>query len=78
MRCGGRLVELGMTKSEVAARCGAPSHQTMRYEERAVDGRRELVTVDEWTYLLGPGTFPRLLEFRNNRLVSLRAGRGGL
>ncbi|WP_437873905.1 DUF2845 domain-containing protein [Sorangium sp. So ce363] len=74
MRCGGRLVELGMTKAEVTARCGAPSHQTTRYEERVVEGRRVLDTVDDWTYQLGPGTFPRLLEFRNNRLVSLRAG----
>ena len=35
---------------------------------------RELVTVEEWEYNLGPGRFIRYLTFENNRLIKITTG----
>jgi hypothetical protein len=35
---------------------------------------KELVTVEEWEYNLGPGRFIRYLTFENNRLIKITIG----
>ena len=35
---------------------------------------KELVTVEEWEYNLGPGRFIRYLTFENNRLIKITTG----
>ncbi len=35
---------------------------------------KELVTVEEWEYNLGPGKFIRYLTFENNRLIKITTG----
>jgi len=35
---------------------------------------KELVTVEEWEYNLGPGSFIRYLTFENGRLIKITTG----
>ncbi len=35
---------------------------------------KELVTIEEWEYNLGPGQFIRYLRFENGRLIRITAG----
>jgi hypothetical protein len=43
-------------------------------EPRGFVFAKELVTVEEWEYNLGPGRFIRYLTFENNRLIKITTG----
>jgi len=97
-RCGTRLVSVGDTKAEVAAKCGPPDWQDQWQEDRIErvygpsanppgsspsQGVRTPivfvihVTIEEWTYNLGPSRFIRILRFENSRLVDIQTGNYG-
>jgi hypothetical protein len=64
----GRLVETGQTAAHVLEHCGSPSHQQTYYVPTGVRFRYVVTRIDEWTYDLGSGWFPRLLIFENGVL----------
>ncbi len=80
--CGGRIISTGDTKAEVIMKCGEPAGKDSRTEERiekidADTKRKVTITIDEWTYDLGPDTLIRVLTFADGRLVDIReAGYG--
>lgn len=80
-RCDFESFPLGTIPGEVAARCGEPDAKDQRYEaitQSIAGGRRQVsVTVDEWTFNLGPTQFLRILTFRNGELVGVRTGEKG-
>jgi hypothetical protein len=87
---GGKLVRDGDHMLEVQNKCGQPDFVTQRLEKRKVktkvrrwidDHEEEVseeqvveVTVDEWTYDLGPQKFIRYVDFENGRLVRVTTG----
>lgn len=79
--CTEQLVSIGDSKTDVLARCGEPSLKDSHVEEtREKLGDMEqkvFVTVEEWTYNLGPTRFVRILTFRNSRLTDIRTGNYG-
>ena len=80
-RCNFNSFSLGSTSAEVRAKCGQPDSQEQRYEtvtEKIAGGRRQVsVSVDEWTFNLGPTQFMRILTFRNGVLVDITTGERG-
>jgi hypothetical protein len=80
-RCDFNSLSLGSTSAEVRAKCGQPDSQEQRYEtvtEKIAGGRRQVgVSVDEWTFNLGPTQFMRILTFRNGMLVDITTGERG-
>ncbi len=80
-RCDFDIFSLGATSAEIAAQCGKPDLKERRYEtitRKIVGGRKQItVTVDEWTFNLGPTRFMRILTFRNGSLVDIKTGEKG-
>ncbi|MBI1422126.1 MAG: DUF2845 domain-containing protein [Gammaproteobacteria bacterium] len=80
-RCDFNSFSLGSTSAEVSAKCGVPDSQEQRYEtvtEKIAGGRRQVsVSVEEWTFNLGPTQFMRILTFRNGVLVDITTGERG-
>lgn len=80
-RCDFDIFAIGTNAGEVAARCGEPDAQDQRYvtlTQKIPGGRRQVsVTVDEWTFNLGPTQFIRVLTFRNNNLIKISTGEKG-
>ena len=82
MRCGQQLVHIGDRKAEVLRKCGEPEAMEERQEQRffrVIQDQRlfevlEEVTVEEWTYNLGPEQFIRILRFENGRLERIETG----
>jgi hypothetical protein len=77
--CSEQVLSVGDTKSDVLSRCGEPTWKDTRQEEvkqRLDSGveRTVFVTIDEWTYNLGPNRFVRIVTFRNGKLVDIRSG----
>ncbi len=77
--CSEQVVTIADTKSDVIAKCGEPPWKDTRQEElkeRLDNGleRNLFVTVEEWTYNLGPNRFMRILTFRNGKLTDVRTG----
>lgn len=80
-RCDFNSLSLGTTSAVVRAKCGKPDSQEQRYEtitEPIAGGRRQVsVSVDEWTFNLGPTQFMRILTFHNGELVDISTGERG-
>lgn len=80
--CSEQIVSRGDSKSDVVAKCGEPgwkdSHEEA-FSEKLDPGvvRKRSITVDTWTYNLGPNRFVRILTFRNGRLTDIRTGNYG-
>lgn len=74
IRCKSALVRVGMSESEVVARCGEPRHKDVEsVPVRA--GRRNggshvigTTQIVRWTYDRGAGQFPALLTFEDGEL----------
>lgn len=77
LQCGNRLVTMGDMKSEVFVKCGSPAFQEKRTEVRQQGRTLVSVTVDVWTYNLGPYMFMRTLTFENGRLREIQASSQG-
>jgi hypothetical protein len=87
---GGKLVSDGDHMLVVRNKCGEPDFVSQRVEKRKVKSKvrrfvgdheeevseeREVeVTIDEWTYDLGPQRFIRHLDFEDARLVRVTTG----
>ncbi len=75
--CSEQIVSVGDSKFDVLARCGEPTAKDTHVEE--VRGtpddpnRKVYVTVEEWTYNLGPTRLMRILTFRNSKLSDIRS-----
>jgi len=80
-RCDFDSFSLGATMIEVAAQCGQPDLKEQRLEtitQTISTGRRQItVSIDEWTFNLGPSRFIRILTFRNGKLVDISTGEKG-
>lgn len=83
MRCGNVLITRGDSVLRVQHECGEPTY-TSQY---VVYGTRPVfnallnlyaevtvpITVDEWTYNLGPNRFMRRLRFENGELITIQS-----
>jgi hypothetical protein len=77
--CEEPFPDRGASRIEVAGKCGEPSWKDVRQEEilLPLDGdsaRKVTVTIEEWTYNLGPDRLIRIFEFRNGKLMRVRTG----
>ncbi len=77
--CSEQVVTIGDTTSEVIAKCGEPTWKDSRQEEieETLDAgirRKVFITVEKWTYNLGPNRFVRILTFRNGKLTDITTG----
>ncbi|MBI5747251.1 MAG: DUF2845 domain-containing protein [Nitrospirae bacterium] len=77
--CERSIASTGDTKMEVRMKCGEPTSIDIVGEElldeRTTDDRRLVsVTIEEWTYNLGPNRFIRIFRFRNGRLAEIGTG----
>jgi hypothetical protein len=77
--CTEQVVAVGDSKSDVLSKCGKPTFKDKRQEElkgRTISGQEhtEFVTIEEWTYNLGPNRFLRILTFRNGKLTDMKTG----
>ncbi len=77
--CERSIASTGDTKMEVRMKCGDPTSIDIVGEElldeRTTDaGRLVSVTIEEWTYNLGPNRFIRIFRFRNGRLAEIGTG----
>ena len=70
MRCGGKIIDLGMTSAEVAELCGQPDSKKVETQD-VRSGNRVVGTteVSQWTYRQGAVT--RVLEFDQGKLVNI-------
>ncbi len=80
--CEDVKIERDTTTFDVVARCGDPTWKDSHNEEiteEVAEGvkRKVIVTVEEWTYNLGPNKFMRVLTFRNGKLVDVKTGNYG-
>jgi hypothetical protein len=81
-QCGDRIVSTGDTKAEVIMKCGEPTLKDSREESiiEKIDAntkQKKTITIDEWTYNLGPDSFIRILRFENGKLVDIQTGNYG-
>ena len=77
--CSEQSVSVGERTSDVLAKCGEPAWKDTRQEEisqRLQTGQvqKTLITIEEWTYDLGPTRFVRIFTFRNGTLSDIRTG----
>jgi len=77
--CSEQIVSVGDAKSDVIVKCGEPAWKDIRQEEfrEKIDAgqtRKTFVTIEEWTYNLGPNRFVRIFTFRNGKLADIRTG----
>jgi hypothetical protein len=70
-RCGSKIIEVGMTQSDVLAHCGNPKSKAVEEQDvrsgNRVVGRTEL---QRWTYDSYSAT--RVLVFDQDRLISIQ------
>ena len=72
MRCGSKIISVGMTAAEVLKYCGEPT--TREVEEHDVrSGNRVVGTtqLNRWTYDRGSAGKPKVLEFDQDKLLSI-------
>jgi len=73
LRCGSKIVETGMTQAEIKKYCGKPS--ATEIEEHDVRSGNRVVGKTElhiWTYNRGSGQNAAVLEFDQEKLLSIK------
>jgi hypothetical protein len=86
--CDNKFISEGTFRGEVLELCGPPSMSDQWQEERPVGpymryngqwGPTGIVsmTIDRWTYNLGPGHFMQILTFENAKLIRIESGSYG-
>ena len=76
-RCGGKLINTGMTMTDVLAKCGEPTLRTVEevpQHVRRANGSTYVsgtVTVEVWTYDRGSSSFPSVLRFEGGKVTSI-------
>jgi hypothetical protein len=83
MECGNKLITRGDTSSEVAARCGNPTHVEHSVITRSAagswingqwvqsGGSQVEISVEVWLYNLGPDKFMRQIRFEDGHVVKI-------
>lgn len=77
--CERSVVSTGDTKMEVRMKCGEPTSIDIIGEEvlkRKTPNSEDriFVSIEEWTYNLGPNRFIRIFRFKNGRLAQIETG----
>lgn len=73
LRCGNKIVKVGMTAAEVLKYCGKPTSQEV--EEHDVLSRGRVVgktQLNRWTYSRGTVGKPKVLEFDQDKLIAIK------
>ena len=79
VRCGKELISRGNSKAAVLLACGQPYFRELVAEKTYYRKYRfgiveTSVTVEQWTYHLGPAYFLRVLTFEGSELVDIEFG----
>jgi hypothetical protein len=80
LRCNGKIVSEGDSKSEVITKCGEPNFKDNLQKEyikiyAASNIQKKTYTeIEYWLYDFGSHTLVRLLEFEDNRLIKITTG----
>jgi hypothetical protein len=79
--CNFNTLSLGTSSGEITIKCGEPDLRHTEYEtitSKTKNGKlKRAVTIDKWTYNLGPSHFMRILTFRNGEMIDIRTGEKG-
>jgi hypothetical protein len=80
--CKGGIISTGDRKADVMAKCGEPDFRDSHQEEitQRLDmatHQRVYITVEEWTYNLGPSQFMRIVVLQNGTVTEIRTGNYG-
>ncbi len=73
MRCGSKIVSVGMTAAEVLKYCGEPTSKEVE-EHDIRSGNRVIgkTQLNRWTYNRGTVGKPKVLEFDQDKLISIK------
>lgn len=73
MRCGSKIISIGMTTAEVLKYCGKPTSEEVEEHDVRSGGRVIGKTqLNRWTYDRGSVGKPKVLEFDQDELISIR------
>jgi starvation-inducible outer membrane lipoprotein len=73
VRCGGKIVEVGMSADEVLRYCGPPTRKEVEEHDVRSGGRVVGVTyLHRWYYDRGFAGKPKVLEFDQDRLIAIK------
>lgn len=77
--CDGGIISTGDRSSDLMAKCGSPDFRDSYQEEvvQRLDSatkQKIYITVEEWTYNLGPNQFTRIVILKNGRITEIRTG----
>jgi hypothetical protein len=80
--CQGGIISIDDRSSDVVAKCGSPdfqdSHQEEIVQKLDADTKQKVyITVEEWTYNLGPNQLTRIVVLKNGRVDEIRTGNYG-
>lgn len=81
-RCADKIISAGDTGADLFMKCGEPDWKQSHAEEiiDTIDQdnkHKTIITVDEWTYNLGPDRFMRIFTLRDGKVVDVRSGSYG-
>jgi hypothetical protein len=82
MSCAGGIVSVGDSRLDLLGKCGAPTFTESRPDQRSewvgdrVQGasRTVTITVETWTYDLGPGRLVQYARIEAGKVVNVRSG----
>jgi hypothetical protein len=73
LRCGSKIVRIGMTSAEVLKYCGKPTSTEVEEHDIRSGGRVIGKTqLNRWTYNRGSVGKPKVLEFDQDKLMSIK------
>jgi hypothetical protein len=73
VRCGSKIVQVGMTADEVLKYCGPPTRKEVEEHDVRSGGRVVGVTyLHRWYYDRGFTGKPKVLEFDQDKLISIK------
>lgn len=80
--CDGGIVSNGDSAVNLIMKCGQPQWKESHQEESTEEFKpnlkqRTYITVEEWTYNLGPQQFMRIVTLRNGVVSAIRTGEYG-
>ncbi len=79
--CEGGIISIDDRSYDVLAKCGQPDFRDSHQEEvvERFNGAKQKVyiTVEEWTYNLGPNQLTRIIFIRHGRVAEIRTGSYG-
>ena len=80
--CGGGIISTDDRTADVMAKCGSPdfkdTHQEEVIQRLDINTKEKVyITVEEWTYNLGPNQFMRIVVLKNGRVAEIRTGNYG-